>query len=282
MTATILAGPSATPTTPRRTGPPGGSRRPRRSPASVLLRSLSPLLLVALWQVLSTTGVLDERTLASPWTIVGTTKDLVSDGLFGTTLQQATLVSTRRALTGFGIGAVIAVALALVAGLWKIGEYAVDPPMQMLRMLPHLGLIPLFIVWMGIGEAPKLVLVAFGAVFPLYLNTFAGIRGIDRKTIEAAKSLHLTWTQMIRHVILPGALPHALTGLRQSMGVAWLTLIVAEQIAADEGLGKMIMDAREFLMTDVIVVGLVVYMLLGLLTDSVVRVIEGRALAWRS
>jgi sulfonate transport system permease protein len=284
MTATTLAGPPAATTTPAgRAGPPAGSkRRSRRSASTVLLRAISPLALVALWQVLSSTGVLDERTLASPWTVLGTAKDLITDGMFGSTLQQATLASTQRALTGFAIGAAIGITLALAAGLWKIGEYAIDPPMQMLRMLPHLGLIPLFIVWMGIGEAPKLVLVAFGAAFPLYLNTFAGIRGIDRKVVEAAHSLHLSWPQMIRNVILPGALPHALTGLRQSIGVAWLTLIVAEQLAADKGLGKMIMEAREFQMTDVIVVGLVVYMILGLLTDSLVRLVERRALAWRS
>lgn len=243
-----------------------------------LARWVSPVVLVALWQLASTTGVLPEKKLAAPSKVLSTAIDLARDG----TLGHATLVSTQRALIGFAVGAAIAVVLAVLAGLSKLGELAVDPPLQMLRMLPHFGLVPLFIIWMGIGEAPKITLVAFGALFPLYLNTFSGIRNIDRKMLEAAKAMHLTWPQRIRHVVLPGALPHALTGLRQSIGVAWLTLIVAEQMAADDGIGKMINDAREFLLTDRIVVGLVVYMILGLATDAVVRLIERKALAWRS
>lgn len=258
---------------------------PAEQPAGVRVRLLrhvgrwiSPLALIAIWQLASSTEVLPPRKLASPWTVLRTGIDLARDG----TLGHATLVSTERALSGFAIGAIIALVLALAAGLSKLGELAVDPPLQMLRMLPHLGLVPLFIIWMGIGETPKVTLVAFGAAFPLYLNTFSGIRNIDRKMLEAAKSMELTWPQQIRHVIIPGALPQALTGLRQSLGVAWLTLIVAEQMAADDGIGKMINDAREFLMTDRIVVGLVVYMILGLITDAVVRLIERRTLAWRS
>jgi sulfonate transport system permease protein len=185
-------------------------------------------------------------------------------------------------LGGFAVGASIGLVLAVVAGLSRIGEDAVDPPMQMLRTLPHFGLIPLFIVWMGIGESPKIALIAMGVAFPLYLNTFAGIRSIDRKMTEAALTLGLTRRQRLRHVVIPGALPQALVGLRQSLGVAWLSLIVAETVSADSGLGYMINHAREFLQTDIIVVGLAVYSILGLATDSLVRLIERRALAWRS
>jgi len=241
-------------------------------------RWVSPVALLALWQLASSTGVLPEKKLASPAQVVRSAYDLAQQGILG----HATLISTERALGGFAIGAVIAVVLALVAGLTAIGEYAVDPPLQMLRTLPLYGLVPLFIIWFGIGEEPKFILVAFGALFPLYLNTFSGIRSIDQKVIEAARAMGLTWLQRIRHVVVPGALPQALTGLRQSLGVAWLTLIVAEQMAADDGLGKMMNDAREFLMTDRIVVGLVVYMILGLITDGIVRFIERKALAWRS
>ncbi|MFT4084883.1 MAG: ABC transporter permease [Nocardioides sp.] len=255
-------------------GTPGSRTRPLRH----LERWISPIALIALWQLASATGILSERKLAPPSKVVRSAIDLIRDG----TLGHATLVSTERAVAGFAIGAVIALLLALLAGLSRLGELAVDPPLQMLRMLPHLGLVPLFIIWMGIGETPKVTLVAFGAIFPLYLNTFSGIRNIDRKTLEAAKVMGLTQLQRIRYVILPGALPQALTGLRQSLGVAWLTLIVAEQMAADDGIGKMINDAREFLMTDQIVVGLAVYMILGLITDAIVRLIERKALAWRS
>src|SRR5690606_13757347 len=130
--------------------------------------------------------------------------------------------------------------------LSRLGEHAVDPPMQMLRALPLYGLIPLFILWFGIGETPKIALVAFGVAFPLYLNTYAGIRGVDAKLAELGKVLRLSRAALIRHIVLPGALPQTLVGLRQSLGVAWLALIVAEQINANQGLGFMINDAREF------------------------------------
>jgi len=239
---------------------------------------VSPIALIALWQLASTTGVLEERKLASPGQIATTAIELVQDG----TLGSATLISIQRVAIGFTIGAAIGISLAILAGLSRFGEDAVDPPMQMLRTLPHFGLVSLFIVWFGIGETPKIALIAMGATFPLYLNTFGGIRGIDRLTMEAARSMHLTWAQRIRHVVIPGALPQTLVGLRQSLGIAWLSLIVAETIASQEGLGSMINNAREFNQTDTVVVGLVVYSLLGLATDSVVRSIERRALAWRS
>jgi sulfonate transport system permease protein len=162
-----------------------------------------------------------------------------------------------------------------------LGDDAIDPPMQMLRTLPHLGLISLFITWFGLGETPKVTLIAMGACFPLYLNTLGGIRGIDRKVLEAARSMHLTHRQQIRHVVIPGALPQTLTGLRQSLGIAWLSLIVAETIPTEAGLGHMINEAREFLQVDVIVVGLAVYAALGLTTDAIVRYLERKALAWR-
>lgn len=258
-----------------------GRRRQLRNHAgrlSWLRRWVSPVLIVLSWQALSSAGILTEDVLASPLQILTTGAELIAEG----TLQSATATSISRVLSGFLIGATSGLLLALVAGLSRIGEDAVDPPMQMLRTLPHFGLIPLFIVWMGIGETPKIALIAMGVAFPLYLNTFAGIRSVDRKLLEAARTLNLTRRQRLRHVIVPGALPQALVGLRQSLGVAWLSLIVAETVSADSGLGYLINDAREFLKTDVIVVGLAVYSLLGLLTDSLVRLIERRALAWRS
>jgi sulfonate transport system permease protein len=220
--------------------------------------------LVAAWQLASSTGVLPERTLASPSTIAREAWTLLADG----TLESATWVSLQRVVWGFLIGAAVALTLAVVAGLSRLGENAVDPPMQMLRTLPHFGLIPLFIIWLGIGEAPKLALIALGVCFPLYLNTVAGIRGVDRKVVEAARAFGLTWTQRLRHVVLPGALPQVLVGLRQSLGIAWLSLIVAETVSADSGLGYLINSAREFGQTDVIVVGLAVYSVLGLLPAS--------------
>jgi sulfonate transport system permease protein len=190
------------------------------------------------------------------------------------------LVSLQRMAIGFTFGAVIAIALALVAGLSRLGENAVDPLLQILRTLPLFGLIPVFIVWFGIGELPKIILIALGAAIPLYLNTFAGIRSVDARLVEAGRALRLTRSETIRHVI-PGALPQALTGLRQSLGVAWLALVVAEQVNANAGIGFIISQATQFLRNDVILVALAVYAMLGLLTDAVVRLLERRALAWR-
>lgn len=242
-----------------------------------LRRLISPVVLLLLWQAASSSGLLSERLIAAPVKIARTAIDLTTAG----TLPDAIAVSLQRVAIGFVIGAITAIVLALVAGLSRFGENAVDPLMQMLRALPFYGLIPLFILWFGISETPKVALIALGVAFPLYLNTFAGIRGVDGRLAEAGRSLRLGQMALIRHVILPGALPQTLVGLRQSLGVAWLALIVAEQVNADSGLGWMINDAREFMRTDVIVVGLVVYSALGLITDALVRHIERRALAWR-
>jgi sulfonate transport system permease protein len=233
---------------------------------------------VAVWQLLSSAGLLSEKTIASPLQIGAAAAELLRAG----TLQSAVLTSVQRVGAGFLIGASTGLVVAVVAGLSRVGEDALDPPMQMLRTLPHFGLIPLFITWFGIGETPKLALIAMGVAFPLYLNTFGGIRNIDTRITEAASAMGLTWSQRIRHVVIPGALPQMLVGLRQSLGIAWLSLIVAETISADSGLGYMINLAKEFQQTDVIVVGLAVYSLLGLATDSLVRIAEKRALAWRS
>jgi sulfonate transport system permease protein len=259
-------------TTERRAHASGTGRR-----YAGLRRAVSPVLLVLLWQAASSTGLLDPDTLASPLAVLGSGWGLVLDG----TLPGAIWVSVQRVVYGFLIGATTGIGLALLAGLSRLAEDALDPPLQMLRTLPHFGLIPLFILWMGIGELPKITLIAMGVLFPLYLNTYAGIRSVDRRLVEAAQTFGLSRTSLVRNVILPGALPQALTGLRLSLGVAWLSLIVAETLAADAGLGWMINDAREFLQTDVIVVGLVVYSLLGLATDAIVRMLERRALAWR-
>jgi sulfonate transport system permease protein len=245
--------------------------------ARTLRRAVGPLLLLLLWQVGSTTGFIPERTLASPATVADTFRDLVSSGQ----LAEHMRVSLGRVLVGLALGIAAGTALALVAGLSRIGEDLVDGPMQMLRTLPVLALVPLFILWFGIGEQAKVLLVALATTFPIYLNTFAGIRGVDRRLVEAADTLGLSRAGRIGHVILPGALPSFLVGLRYSLGIAWLVLVVSEQINATSGLGYLMTQAREFLRTDVIVVGLIVYALLGLTSDLIVRGIERFALAWR-
>ncbi len=242
-----------------------------------LRRFAAPLLLLVAWQAGSMLGAIPSRTVAAPSAIVMSMLGLIGSG----ELEQNLLVSLGRVAIGLGIGVGIGTVAALVAGLSRFGEDAIDAPLQMARTLPHLALVPLFILWFGIGETPKIALVALGAVFPIYLNLFSGIRGVDPKLVEAARTLGLSRLGLIRHVILPGALPSALVGLRYAVGVAWLSLVVGEQINADSGIGYMMMNAREFLRTDIIMVGLLVYALLGLLADQGVRAIERGTLVWR-
>ena len=240
-------------------------------------RYLPPLVLVALWQAGASLGWIPTRTLASPAAIVATAADLVASG----ELPHHLLVSLGRVAAGLAIGISTGIVLALVSGLSRRGEDLIDATLQMLRTLPFLALVPLFILWFGIGEAPKIALVALGAVFPIYLTLFAGIRGVDAKLVEAGRTLGLTRAELVRHVVLPGALPSALVGLRYALGTAWLSLVVAEQINAETGIGALINQARDFLRTDIILVGLIVYALLGLGADQIVRAIERNALAWR-
>jgi sulfonate transport system permease protein len=240
-------------------------------------RAISPLAAIVLWQVLSSTGLLPEHLLSGPVQIAKAGWTITANG----ELPQALLVSLRRVVIGALLGGIAGVGLGLICGLKRWGENLLDPLIQMLRTLPHLALLPLFILWFGIGEMPKVLLVALGVALPLYLNTFAGIRSTDARLLEVADVVGLSGRDRIRHVVLPSALPNVLVGLRQSLGIAWLSLIVGEQVNASSGLGRIINDAREFLQTDVVVVGLVVYAVLGLLTDAAVRLLERKALSWR-
>ncbi|SCK28104.1 sulfonate transport system permease protein [Streptomyces sp. ScaeMP-e48] len=257
---------------------PASVRRARlRSVPSWLRRTVGPLLLLALWQVFSATGVLHPDVLASPGTIARAGADLIADG----TLPAAMGVSLQRVAVGLVLGGVVGTALALVSGLSRLGEDLVDATVQMLRTVPWVGLIPLFIIWLGIGEAPKVALIALGVAFHLYLNVYAGIRGVDAQLIEAGQSLGLNRWGLVRHVVLPGALPGAMTGLRYSLATAWLALVFGESINADAGIGFLMNQAREFFRTDVIVVCLVVYAFLGLTADVIVRTLERLLLQWR-
>ncbi|MEU2789838.1 ABC transporter permease [Streptomyces sp. NPDC007100] len=240
-------------------------------------RAVVPVFLLALWQVLSASGVLEGDILASPGTIARTAGTLVSDG----TLPSAMSVSLQRVAVGLAVGAVAGVGLALLSGLSRLGEDLVDPVVQMLRSVPWVGVIPLFIIWLGIGEAPKIALIALGVAFHLYLNVYAGIRGVDAQLVEAGTSLGLGRWGLVRHVVLPGALPGAMTGLRYSLATAWLALVFGEQVNADDGIGFLMNQAREFFRTDVIVVCLIVYAVLGLFADFIVRTLERLLLQWR-
>ena len=240
-------------------------------------RFLVPVLILLVWQALDSLGWINSRLMPSPVMVAEAFWQLLVTGQLLGNLW----VSLVRVTVGLGIGVVLGVAFGLFAGLSRFGENTIDSTLQMVRTLPHLALIPLFILWFGIGETPKIALIALGSVFPIYLNLFSGIRAVDRKIIEAASTLDLSRSEIIWNVILPGALPSFLVGLRYAVGIAWLTLVVAEQVNANSGIGYLVMNARDFLETDVIFVGLIIYAILGLATDQMVRAIERRALAWR-
>lgn len=240
-------------------------------------RWLSPILLLLAWELGSRTGLIPSRTLAAPSSVLLTMADMIRSGELPTNL----FVSFWRAAIGLVIGTSLGVALGLTAGLSRPGDRIIDPLVQIKRTIPVVALSPLFIVWFGIGETPKIALIAFATIFPIYLNLYQGIRGVDVRLIDAAKSFGLSRAEIIWNVVLPGALPSLLVGFRYSLSIAVIMLVIAEQINASSGLGFLINNARDFMRTDIIVVCLMVYAILGLGGDLLVRSIEKRALAWR-
>lgn len=254
------------------------ARRARGHRVPRWLRRLSgPVLLLVGWQLLSSTGVVNERTLAAPSQVLQAGWELAQTG----ELQTHLAASLQRAFLGLAIGVTVGVVLAVIAGLFRWGEDIVDSSVQVLRSVPVLGLLPLVIIWFGIGEQPKVALVAIGTMFPIYINTYAGIRGVDAKLIETAKTFGVGRWRLVRDVVVPGAVPQFLVGLRFAMTAAWLIMIVAEQINAKSGLGFLMNEARTWFRTDIIVLALVIYGILGLATDSFVRLLERRLLSWR-
>jgi sulfonate transport system permease protein len=287
MSVKEYAAPGAAPPKPVADAPPPDgrltirpARRARRIPRlpRAVRRAIGPVGLLVAWYLGSVTGVLPENVLASPVDVVHQAIELTSTG----ELPRAIAASGRRAATGFVIGAAIALALSLTAGLFRLGEDVVDASMGMFRAIPWVGLIPLFIVWFGIDETPKIALVALGVTYPLYFNIYGGIRSADSQLVEAARMLGLGRIGLIRYVILPSALPGALVGLRYALSTAWLALVFGEQINADAGIGYLMSNAEQYFRTDVIVLCLAVYAILGLLCDFVVRLLSKRLLSWRA
>ena len=238
---------------------------------------LGPALLLIYWAVFSYTGLLDPRILPSPWATAATARTLIADGRLPANLA----VSALRAAEGLAFGVAAGLAVALVSGLSRLGGYVFDGLVQMKRAIPTLALIPLLILWLGIGEPMKVAVIALAVFVPIYLQTHAALRGAELKHLELAETLALSRWDFLRHVVLPGALPGFLLGLRFAVMAAWLALVVVEQLNATSGIGYMIDLARTYAQTDVIVVGLVVYALLGLTSDAAVRLFEARLLVWR-
>ena len=238
---------------------------------------LGPVLLLVIWSIGSATGWLDPRVLSAPWTVVTTAGDLIADGR----LQSNLWTSTQRAFIGLGFGIVLGVVLALISGLSRLGEAVLDGPIQIKRAIPSLALLPLLILWLGIGESMKIVTILLGVFVPIYIHTHNGLRTIDARYVELAQTVGLSRWDFIRRVVLPGALPGLLLGLRFAVTGAWLSLVVVEQINSTSGIGYMMELARTYGQTDIIIVGLVLYGVLGLFSDGAVRLIQRRALSWR-
>ncbi|WP_433663540.1 ABC transporter permease [Nocardia sp. CA-128927] len=253
--------------------------RPRLGPGRPIPfgAAIGPTLLIAAWVLGSASGTLDPETLPAPWTVAATAGELISDGR----LQSNLLTSVQRAGIGLVIGVAVGLVLALVAGLSRIGEALVDGPIQIKRAIPTLALIPLFIVWFGIGEEMKLLVITTSVAIPIYLNTHAYLRSVDSRYVELAQTVGLSRWGFIRRIALPGSLPGFFTGLRLAVTIAWLALVVVEQVNATSGIGYLMTQARTYGQIDVIVVGLVIYGLLGLFGDLAVRAVERKALSWR-
>jgi len=233
-------------------------------------------LLILACQIYAQIGWISTRVLPSPIAVIQAGIQLASTG----ELWHHMAVSAGRALTGFVIGGAIGFTLGLLNGTFRLSERLLDTSVQMLRNIPHLAMIPLVILWFGIDDAARIFLVAIGVLFPIYINTFHGIRTVDPGLLEMGKVYGLKPWELFWEIVLPSALPSILIGVRYALGIMWLTLIVAETIAANSGIGYMAMNAREFLQTDVVVFSILLYALLGKLADAIARFLEAKLLQW--
>jgi len=237
---------------------------------------LVPIGLLLFWQIFAVSGLIPHRILPSPVEVMQAGFHLTLTGEMPAHLWE----SSQRAVIGLLIGGTIGFVFALLNGLFGPAHLVLDSSLQMLRNIPHLAMIPLVILWFGIGEPAKMFLIVIGVFFPIYVNTVHGIRSTDPKLIEMGRIYGLTSLELLFTVVLPSALPSILVGLRYALGIMWLTLIVAETIACDNGIGYMTMNAREFLQTDVVLVGILLYALLGKLADTITQALEHWLLRW--
>jgi sulfonate transport system permease protein len=248
----------------------------KRANLAALTQWALPIGIILAWQMLSAAGLIPSRVLPAPTEVLAAGWKLLKSG----ELPRNIWVNFWRAIVGFAIGGGVGFAFGLANGLSRRSERVFDSTLQMVRNIPHLALIPLVILWFGIDEEAKIFLVALGVFFPIYINTQHGIRSVDSQLVEMGRIYGMSPATLFRRVILPGALPSIFVGLRYALGIMWLTLIVAETIAASSGIGYMAMQAREFLLVDVVVLSILIYALLGKLADSTARLLERLCLGW--
>ena len=236
-----------------------------------------PLVLLGIWQFVIYIGVFDRSQLPAPLDVVSAAREMVGRG----ELPKHIVASVVRVLQGFGWGVLIAVVLGLLVGLSRNAEAIIAPTLQAIRAVPSLAWVPLLILWMGIGESPKITLVAIGVFFPVYTNLVAGIRGIDRKLVEVGQAYGLSNLGLVRHILLPAALPSLSTGLRIGLAQGWLFLVAAELIAASRGLGFLLIDSQNTGRSDIIVLSIVLLALIGKFSDWLLGLLEKRLLRWQ-
>ncbi|MEH7423415.1 ABC transporter permease [Bacillus thuringiensis] len=255
-----------------------GIKKVRKLNVKVLVRAITiPVIILIIWQLAGVFGLVSKTVLPTPLDIFLAFQELIKTGeLFG-----HLSISVFRAAAGFFIGGGLGIILGTIVGFSTRSEQYLDPSVQMLRTVPHLAVAPLFILWFGFGETSKVLLIADGAFFPLYVNAFLGIRGVDSKLFDVARVLEFSKRKLITKLILPSALPNLLLGARLSLGVAWVSLVVAELMGSTEGIGYMIMDARQFSNTDIVFVGIIIFAFVGKFSDSLVRLLEVKFLRWR-
>jgi sulfonate transport system permease protein len=275
-------------TTARSARPPhvDGSRRTRarggkagshrRARVYTVLSWLSPVLVIVVWQAVTSFGRVPAQILPPPASVFSAGRELFDEGQ----LQDAIAVSLRRAAVGFALGAALGTAIGVLVGFSRLAAALVDRPVQMFRAIPFFAITPLVIVWFGVGEEGEIFLVALAVFFALYINTTLGIRQVDPKLVEMGRAANLSTRQIIWHIVLPGAVPSILTGVRVGLTMAWLALVVAETLGAGSGIGFLAQNAREFLQTNIIVLVIVIYAVVGVLSDQLARLLERRLLAW--
>lgn len=257
--------------------PGGAAKRARSALATAGLRALGPLALLFVWSLGSALGWISEQQLSPPQAVLAALVDLLGSGVLLTNL----LASLQRSLSGLAIGISAGLALGLLTGLSRLGDQLIDPVLQMLRTVPFLAIAPLLVLWLGIGESQKILMIAVATCFPFYLNTHSGVRSADPKLLEAAQVFGLSRAGAIRQIILPAAIPQMLVGLRQSLGIALIALIVAEQTNAPQGIGFLMLSASQFFQAEVLLVCVLLYALWGFAADLLVRGLERALMPWR-
>ncbi|MBB3458774.1 sulfonate transport system permease protein [Rhizobium sp. BK313] len=238
---------------------------------------LGPALVLLLWYVASGLGWISPAKMPGPIVVASSFLDMVESG----TLASDVSMSLQRAGIALVVGVASGFVLAILAGLTRLGDALIDGNVQVKRSIPNLALIPLFIIWLGIGEMMKVSIIAIGVAIPIYINTHAALRGIDRRYVELGQTVGLSNWRFLRHIVFPASLPGFFTGLRLAVTSAWTALVVVETVNATSGIGYMITQARTYGQTDVVLVGLVIYGVLGFGSDAIVRLLEGKVLSWR-